>query len=67
LFNPRSQVWADHFEWSSQSPVVLAGKTATGRATIVALQMNHPDILVVRTLLRRLGISLEPGAPVRLD
>jgi hypothetical protein len=67
LFNPRTQVWSDHFEWSGQSPVVLEGKTATGRATIAALQMNHPDLLVVRTLLRRLGISLEPGNPVRLD
>jgi hypothetical protein len=67
LFNPRTQVWSDHFEWSMQSPVVLSGKTPTGRATIVALQMNHPDVLVVRTLLRRLGVSLEPGTPVRLD
>lgn len=67
LFNPRTQAWSDHFEWSAQSKVILEGKTATGRATIASLQMNHPDLLVVRTLLLRLGISLEPGTPARLD
>jgi hypothetical protein len=67
LFNPRTQEWSDHFHWSAQSPVVLEGKTPTGRATVVALQMNHPEMVLVRTLLRRLGIVFDPGTPIRLD
>src|SRR5262249_34574698 len=61
LFNPRTQVWSDHFQWSQQSPVVLEGKTEIGRATIAALEMNHQNVQQVRGLLLRLGIRLEPG------
>jgi hypothetical protein len=35
LFNPRIQVWADHFTWSEDSTRVI-GRTSTGRATVVA-------------------------------
>jgi hypothetical protein len=44
LFNPRAQSWGDHFEWS-QDGVRILGKTAIGRATAAALQMN--DLLIV--------------------
>ncbi len=67
LFNPRTQVWSDHFQWSAPSPLILEGKTATGRATVGALQMNQEEIQLVRSLLLRLGIPLEPGVPARLD
>lgn len=39
LFNPRTQVWTEHFAWSPDGTRIV-GLTATGRATIVALQMN---------------------------
>jgi hypothetical protein len=39
---------------------VLEGKTPTGRATISRLQMNHPDMVIVRRLLAELGFRLEP-------
>ncbi len=39
LFNPRSQMWSDHFRWEEDLET-LAGLTATGRATVVALDMN---------------------------
>jgi hypothetical protein len=39
LFNPRIQVWADHFTWSEDSTRVI-GRTSTGRATVVALELN---------------------------
>jgi hypothetical protein len=45
LFNPRLQIWSDHFQWDS---VVLVGRTPTGRATAVALKMNRPLILGIR-------------------
>lgn len=55
LFNPREQVWSDHFQWSSQDPPVVEGKTAIGRATVARLQMNHPDMLAARRWLARVG------------
>lgn len=45
LFNPRQDAWSEHFRWRG---VVLVGLTATGRATIQALQMNRPLILAIR-------------------
>lgn len=37
LFNPRENLWADHFEWDDYS---LIGKTVCGNATIEALHLN---------------------------
>jgi hypothetical protein len=41
LFNPRAQGWADHFAWSGEG-TEIQGLTPTGRATVVALQLNAP-------------------------
>jgi hypothetical protein len=57
LFNPRTQTWGDHFHWSEEPPFVLVGISACGRATVVRLQMNHPDLVSIRRLLDGLGIS----------
>jgi len=56
LFNPREQVWAEHFAWSAADPVVLEGKTPNGRATIARLLINAPVMITVRRLLLELGI-----------
>jgi hypothetical protein len=40
LFNPRTDVWADHFQWQN---VMVVGVTDIGRATITVLKMN--DVL----------------------
>ncbi|NCP16423.1 HNH endonuclease [bacterium] len=45
LFNPRLQIWADHFAWSEDSTHVI-GQTPTGRSTVKALSLN--DELRVR-------------------
>src|SRR5919109_3513852 len=37
LFNPRLDTWHEHFRWEG---VYLVGLTATGRATLSALNMN---------------------------
>lgn len=42
LFNPRTEQWDEHFEWV-EAGAVIRGKTPQGRATLTALQMNHPD------------------------
>ena len=47
LFHPRREVWAEHFVWDETS-VTLLGLTATGRATIIALQINHPIMVAAR-------------------
>ncbi len=45
LFNPRNDVWSEHFQWRG---VRLVGLTATGRATIKALALNRSLILAIR-------------------
>lgn len=47
LFNPRQQTWSDHFGWADDGIHVI-GRTATGRATVVALKMNNEFILPAR-------------------
>jgi len=45
LYNPRRDTWHEHFRWEG---VYLVGLTATGRATIEALNMNRALILAIR-------------------
>jgi len=47
LFNPRTQLWNEHFEWIDGG-VRLQGLTATGRATIERLKMNRSTLVVAR-------------------
>jgi hypothetical protein len=47
LFDPRRQSWADHFEWNSSGDTIL-GKTAIGRATVVAVRLNRAEIVEAR-------------------
>ncbi len=47
FFNPRQQVWSEHFEWSEDGGLIL-GKTSTGRVTIVALNLNRPRLVASR-------------------
>jgi hypothetical protein len=52
IFNPRQQVWTEHFQWDA---VQVVGLTAIGRATINALKMNRPIILAIRAEEELLG------------
>jgi hypothetical protein len=45
LFNPRTQVWAEHFRWERERVV---GLTPTGRATVAAHAMSRPLIIAIR-------------------
>lgn len=47
LFNPRTQLWTEHFSWSRDGAEII-GQTATGRATIDALQMNNDYVVESR-------------------
>jgi hypothetical protein len=45
LFNPRTDLWRDHYEWSGYE---ISAFTATGRATIAALNLNHARRILIR-------------------
>lgn len=55
LFNPRTDRWADHFQYDHESGA-LNGLTAVGRATVARLDMNHPRQLAARQLWGRLRL-----------
>jgi len=49
LFNPRTQVWSEHFAWTDDG-LRIVGKTLVGRATVVALHLDYdPDAIAVRS------------------
>lgn len=54
LFNPRSQIWADHFRWT-ENYTQIVGVTATGRTTIDALQLNRSLLVKARRRWRMMG------------
>lgn len=54
LFNPRTDIWSDHFRWSTDYTVVI-GITPVGRATVERLQMNRPGLMNIRMVLRMAG------------
>ena len=47
LFDPRRQIWSEHFAWTPQGDVIL-GLTPQGRATVVALNLNRPVLVRAR-------------------
>ena len=55
LFNPRQELWTDHFAWEN---AVLVGKTPVGRATIDVLRINDPICVEHREFL--IGAELFP-------
>ncbi len=54
LFNPRSDRWEEHFEWSDEG-THLVGVTAAGRATVERLRMNRPRMVEARRLWVQAG------------
>jgi hypothetical protein len=54
LFNPRTQAWTDHFTWDDLGSSVV-GISPTGRATVIALRLNHMEIVLAREQWVRVG------------
>ena len=52
LFNPRTQVWDEHFAISKGRVI---GMTPTGRVTVKLLQMNSADRIAERQTAQELG------------
>ncbi len=55
LFNPRQQVWEEHFEWSTDFGEII-GKTPVGRATVKLLDMNRPRAIIMRLRWRKMKL-----------
>ena len=53
-YEPLMQQWAQHFRWNEDATNV-EGVTATGRATVAALQLNRPSLVNMRRVLRASG------------
>lgn len=47
LFNPRKDVWQEHFSWSADGSQIIS-TTAVGRVTIELLNLNRERILRIR-------------------
>lgn len=58
LFNPRNDVWTDHFRWQGG---ILVGLTSVGRATIDVLRINDPNCVEQRQALIETGLFPPPS------
>lgn len=45
LFSPRSDDWDEHFRWDGYR---IVGQIPIGRATVAALELNHPRRIRIR-------------------
>jgi hypothetical protein len=52
LFNPRAQVWTEHFEFDVEQ---IVGLTSEGRTTVRLLQLNSDNRLAERASLQSNG------------
>lgn len=52
LFNPRTDVWQEHFRWDGFQ---LSGLSEVGRATIAVLDLNHSRRIRIRQVEELLG------------
>jgi len=58
LFHPTQQVWLDHFRFSGYR---IEGMTAVGRATVAALDFNHPRRQRIRAAEQRFRLFPPAG------
>lgn len=54
LYHPRRDRWFDHFAWSEDHCEVIP-LTAIGRATLMKLRLNRPNVIEHRRILRDIG------------
>ncbi|NEQ65015.1 MAG: HNH endonuclease [Symploca sp. SIO2D2] len=57
LFNPRTQEWKKHFTWVNGG-IHIAGLTAIGRVTVVALRLNNENAVEARAVW--VAVNLHP-------
>jgi hypothetical protein len=54
LYNPRTDVWSEHFRWDA-SFTLLLGVSPIGRATILKLRLNRESVVKLRFILHKVG------------
>lgn len=57
LYNPRTDQWSEHFAWNEKFTEIM-GLTARGRAAVVRLRLNRPELVTLRTIL--VGAGMHP-------
>lgn len=57
LFNPRTQIWSEHFQWTDDG-LFIVGLTPIGLATIEALKMNND--FIIRSRKRWVSVGWHP-------
>ena len=55
LYNPRTDIWAEHFEWREYFSEII-GISPTGRATVHRLQLNRDGLVNLRRVLVDAGL-----------
>ena len=61
LYNPRRDIWREHFNWSSDF-LYIVGITSIGRAAVEKLNLNRKGVVNLRQVLRVL--NEHPPVPV---
>jgi HNH endonuclease len=54
LYNPRKDIWAEHFCWNEDYTLIL-GVSPVGRATATKLRLNRQGVVNLRIILRQVG------------
>ncbi|MBL7815564.1 MAG: HNH endonuclease [Saprospiraceae bacterium] len=55
LYNPRTDIWAEHFEWREYFTEII-GISPIGRATVNRLQLNRDGLVNLRRVLVDAGL-----------
>jgi HNH endonuclease len=55
LYHPRLEAWTTHFVWSADTTLMI-GLTATGRASIMRLELNRSGLVNLRRALVVAGV-----------
>jgi hypothetical protein len=54
LYNPRQDIWSEHFRWAAQFSEVV-GISSIGRATVERLELNRTGLVNLRRALHKAG------------
>jgi HNH endonuclease len=55
LYNPRTDIWVEHFEWREYFTEII-GISPSGRATVNRLQLNREGLVNLRRVLVDAGL-----------
>lgn len=66
LFNPRQQIWHEHFIWS-QDGLLIVGLTSVGHATIAGLALNRERVIYIRAADKEIGRHPPMGDPRQVE